>query len=181
MADAVPNEVTRVVRRIILPGCEKDYDDWLRRFRPVLRDAPGYLSTTVIVPGENQNIRYIVHRFTDATSMEAWENSATRLKLLEEANKYSQPYYEKATGLETWFAIPGMHAIVPPPRWKMALVTFPAAYLLSLFTILILKLISASLPLTITNLIVTTVLVFGLTYFAMPTLSILLKRWLYPL
>jgi len=112
--------------------------------------------------------------------MEAWERSATRRKLLEEANQYSSPHYEKATGLETWFAIPGMHAIVPPPRWKMAFVTFPAAYLLSLFTILILKLISASLPLTITNLVVTTVLVFGLTYFAMPTLSVLLKRWLYP-
>src|SRR5208282_5147288 len=159
MVSAVPNEVTHVVRRTILPGHEKDYDDWLRRFLAVLRDTPGYLSTTVIVPNENTNVRYIVHRFTDAASMEAWDDDETRHKLLEEVNRYSSPYYEHATGLETWFAIPGIHAIVPPPRWKMALVTFPAAYILSFAANLIFKPIFVIMPLPVNNLIMTLTLV----------------------
>lgn len=69
---------------------------------------------------ENPNMRYIVRRFTDAASTEAWERSETRRKLLEEVSQYSRPHYEKATGLETWFTLPGLHAIVAPPRWKVA-------------------------------------------------------------
>ena len=180
MADNVPNEVTRVVRRTIIPGHESDYDDWLRRFLAVLRGASGYLSTTVIVPSENQNARYIIHRFTDVASLEAWERAEERSKWLDEADKYSKPHYEKATGLETWFALPGMHAVVAPPKWKMAFATFPAAYLLSFCASLILRPILVSLSLVASNLIMTLILVIGLTYFLMPTFSRLLRSWLYP-
>jgi len=175
-----PMEVTQVIRRNIIPGHEGQYDDWLRKFMVALREVPGYLSTTVIVPNENPNSRYIVHRFTDETSMINWEKSETRRKLLEEANRYSTPRYEKATGLETWFAIPGLHAIVPPPRWKMALLTFPPAYVLAYVANLIFKPIFVVMPLPVNNLIMTLTLVIGLTYFAMPLMSRLLKKWLYP-
>jgi hypothetical protein len=40
--------------------------------------------------------------------------------------------YEEPSSLETWFAIPGLGAVQPPPRWKMALVTTPTAYVLIL-------------------------------------------------
>jgi len=180
MTSTVPKEVTQVVRRNIIAGHEDQYDDWLRRFMIGLRGVPGYLSTTVIVPKENPNSRYIVHRFTDDASMDTWEKSETRQKLLEEANQYSTPHYEKATGLETWFAIPGLHAIVPPPQWKMALLTFPAAYILSFAASLIFKPIFAVMPLPVNNLIMTLTLVIGLTYFAMPLLSRLFRKWLYP-
>jgi len=125
-------------------------------------------------------MRYIVHRFTDAASMEAWGRSETRCKLLKEVNQYSAPHYEKATGLETWFMLPGLHAIVAPPRWKMALVTLVAAYILSFSANLLLNPILVLMPLPASNLIVTLILVIGLTYFLMPTFSRLLRHWLYP-
>jgi len=125
-------------------------------------------------------VRYIVHRFADAASMETWEKSETRAKLLQEANQYSKPFYEKATGLETWFTVPGLHAIVAPPRWKMAMITMVAAYFLSLIASIILGPFLIRLPLPASNLIMTLILVIGLTYFLMPSLSNLLKRWLYP-
>ena len=56
------------------------------------------------------------------------ENSQQSLELIEEANKCSTRYYERATGLETWFTLPYLKAIVAPPKWKMAIVTFIAAY-----------------------------------------------------
>ena len=122
--------VTSVISRSIKPGYEKDYDDWLRRYLTFERRAPGYLGTTIILPGgTSSNLRYIIHRFTDKASMEAWENSQEAQKLLEEVNNYSTRHYETATGLETWFAIPDLKTVMAPlSRWKMAIVVFIAAY-----------------------------------------------------
>jgi hypothetical protein len=83
---------------------------------------------------------------------------------------------QRVTGMETWFSLPNLKTIGPPPRWKMAIVSFIGAYSISLLAQYILRLY---LPL-LTNIIMTIILVLGLTYFAMPVLSRLLRRWLYP-
>ena len=71
-----PKEVTTVISRNIKAGHEKDYDDWLRRYMISEREVPGYLGTTIIAPGgSNSSVRYIVNRFADRTSLDAWENS----------------------------------------------------------------------------------------------------------
>ena len=71
MASNYQNEVTSVISRKIKPGHEKDYDDWLRRYLIYERKAPGYLGTTIILPGGSRStLRYIIHRFINRTSME---------------------------------------------------------------------------------------------------------------
>ena len=42
-------EVTVVVSRKIKRGCEKDYDEWLRRLLILGRKTPGYVGTTTIM------------------------------------------------------------------------------------------------------------------------------------
>ena len=144
-----------------------------RRFR-------GYLGTTIIASGgNNSSVRYVINRFADQASLDAWENSEELHKLKEEANKYSTPYLQKATGLETWFTLPDLKAIVPPPKWKMAIVAFIGAYCISSLASFILGPYLGLQPLLF-NLFMTIILVIGLTYFAMPLLSRLLRRWLYP-
>ena len=60
------NEVTTVICRKIGPSHEKDYDDWVRRYLTAERKAPGYLGTTIIIPGGNKSLfRYIIRRFTN--------------------------------------------------------------------------------------------------------------------
>ncbi|MGC1933337.1 MAG: hypothetical protein WA667_30555 [Candidatus Nitrosopolaris sp.] len=117
--------------RNVKSGRQKDYDDWLERYLTSERKAPGYLGTTIIIPGGSKSsLRYIIHRFTDKAAMETWENSRESLKLLEEVNNYSERHHETATGLETWFALPELKtqiSVTPPPRWKMAIVVFIAA------------------------------------------------------
>jgi antibiotic biosynthesis monooxygenase (ABM) superfamily enzyme len=114
--------VTSLISRSIKPGYEKDYDDWLRRFLEFERKALGYLGTTVVLPGStNSNIRYIIRRFTDKASMDIWDNSPEVQRLLQEANRYSTRHYETATGLETWFMLPNLKPVMPPPRWKWQL------------------------------------------------------------
>ena len=41
-------EVTVVVSRKIKRGCEKDYDEWLRRLLILGRKTPGYVGTTTV-------------------------------------------------------------------------------------------------------------------------------------
>src|SRR6476469_6748821 len=167
-------EVTVVVNIRIKPGFEKDYDKWLERFLVSVRKVPGYLGTTTInETGTDSSARHIIHRFRDKASLEAWENSQELHKQTEEVNKYSTPYLQKATGLETWFTLPGSKAILPPPKWKMAIVAFFGAYCISLLASFILRSILGLHPLLF-NLFMTIIMVIGLTYFAMPLLSRLL-------
>ena len=174
-------DVTIVISRKIKAGCEKQYDDWLRRFLMLEKNIPGYVETTIITQGGTDSaIRHIIHKFSDTASLDAWEKSDEYLKQIEEANKYST-YYDRATGLETWFTLPDLKTIVAPPKWKMAIATFIGAYCISSLVTLFLTLdpyIRQSPYLV--NTIMTTILVVGLTYFAMPILSRLLRRWLYP-
>ena len=73
------------------------------------RKAPGYLGTTIIVPGGSKSpLRYIISRFTDKDTMEAWDNSEESLTLIEEADNYSTGHYETSTALETWFTLPDL-------------------------------------------------------------------------
>src|SRR5437764_11163910 len=129
---------------------------------------PGYRGTTTIMEtGTTSSVRPIIHRFRDNGSLDTWENSQELHEQTEEVNKYSTPYLQKATGLETWFTLPDLKAIVPPPKWKMAIATFIGAYCISLLASLILRPYVGSQPLLF-NLFMTIVLVIGLTYFAMP-------------
>lgn len=146
---------------------KRDYDDLLQRYLTFERRAPGYLERTIMLPGGTSlNVRYIIHRFTDKASMGAWENSKEAQKLLEEVNNYSTRYYETATGLETWFALPGLKTVVAPPRWKMTIVVFIAAYTISSLSRSILNPLRGHWPLLVNNIIFTAILVPSLTYFA---------------
>jgi uncharacterized protein len=171
-------DFTEIICRNIAPGHEKDYDDWLQRFMMSERQFPGYIGTTIIAPGGNiSSVRYIVNRFVDQASLNVWENSEEAIRLMDEVSKYSTR--ERVTGLETWFNLPNLKTVVAPPRWKMAIVSFIGAYGISSLAQYILGLYLGQMPL-LTNILMTIILVIGLTYFAMPLLSRLLQGWLYP-
>ena len=177
------NEVTTVICRKIRPGHEKDYDDWLQRYLRLERNAPGYIGATIIIPGGSKSpLRYIIRRFADKTAMERWDNSEESLRLLKEANDYSTRYYDTSTGLETWFTLPDLKTLSqsPPPRWKMAIVIFFAAYAISSLSRSILNPFIGQWPMLGNAVIYTAILVVLLTYFALPIANRLLRHWLYP-
>jgi antibiotic biosynthesis monooxygenase (ABM) superfamily enzyme len=177
------NEVTTVICRKIKPGHEKDYNDWVQRYLTLERKAPGYLGTTIIVPGGSKSpLWYIIRRFADKAAMERWDNSEESLRLLKEANNYSTRHYDTSTGLETWFTLPDLKTLSqsPPPRWKMAIVIFFAAYAISSVSRYILTPFIGQWPLLGNAVIYTAILVVSLTYFALPIGNRLLRHWLYP-
>ncbi len=177
------SEVTTVICREIKPGREKDYNDWVKRYLILERKAHGYLGTTIIIPGGSKSsLRYIIRRFTDKDAMDAWDNSDESLKLIEEANNYSTRHYETSTGLETWFTLQELKTLsqTPPPRWKMTIVIFFAAYAISSISRYILSPFIGQWPLYANAVIFAGLLVVSLTYFALPIANRLLRRWLYP-
>src|SRR5919205_3757354 len=162
--ERAPKEVTVVVSRKIKHGCEKDYDEWLRRLLILVRKVPGYVGTTTIMhDGTDSAVRHIIYRFSDKASLDAWENSEELRKLIEEVNNYSTPYSQKATGLETWFTLPDLKAIVAPPKWKMTIVAFIGSYCISSLAQYILSFFLGQQPLLF-NMFMNIILVIGLTF-----------------
>ena len=54
-------------------------------------------------------MRYVINRWADKASLDAWENSEEALKLMEELNQVYT--YERATDLETWFTLSDLKTI----------------------------------------------------------------------
>jgi antibiotic biosynthesis monooxygenase (ABM) superfamily enzyme len=172
---------TSVVTREVSPGHEPDYDDWARRLVAEAARLPGYEGSTLVGPPRGDaGRRMLIMRFSDRDSLRRWNDSGRRKSLTAEADRFSSHVYEEPSSLETWFTIPGMGAVEPPPRWKMALVTTPAAYVLILLILLALAPVTDDLPFALRDAVVTVLMVVALTWVAMPLLTRLLRRWLYP-
>jgi antibiotic biosynthesis monooxygenase (ABM) superfamily enzyme len=122
---------TAVITREIFPGRERDYQEWSRRQLAAARRLPGYQGATLVGPPHSEpGRRMLIMRFSDKQSLRRWVDSDERKSLTAEAADFSHHVYEEPSSLETWFAIPGTGTVEPPPRWKMALATTPAAYVL---------------------------------------------------
>jgi antibiotic biosynthesis monooxygenase (ABM) superfamily enzyme len=172
---------TAVITREIFPGREPDYQQWSQRMVAAVARLPGYQGATLIGPPQGEPGRHmLILRFADRPSLQRWNDSEERKALTAESDAFSRHVYEEPSSLETWFAIPGMGAVEPPPRWKMALATTPAAYVLIVAILAILSPISESWPFAATNAVVTVLMVVLLTYVAMPTVTRLFRPWLYP-
>lgn len=92
---------------------------------------------------------------------------------LKEANDYSTTDYDTSTALETWLTLPDLKALTqsPPPRWKMAIVIFFAAYAISSLSRSILNPFLGQWPMLGNVVVYTAILVVSLTYFALPKKS----------
>ena len=85
------------------------------------------------------------------------------------------------TGLETWFNLPHYNgAIIPPPRYKMALISWLAIYPLVLVILELLNPILIILPIPLRAAIITLISITSMTYFLMPHIVRLFSAWLYP-
>jgi uncharacterized protein len=177
-----PDEgATELISREIRDGHETEYDEWLRRMLTLKRQYPGYLGTTVISPGGGKSsLRYVVTRFRDEETLESWRKSTDRARLLEEVREYSTPYFGAATGLETWFGLPGRGSFVPPARWKMTIITLVAAIAISFTSRFLLDPYLSGWGLLLSTLFFTTILVVSLLYLVLPGLTRLFRGWLYP-
>jgi antibiotic biosynthesis monooxygenase (ABM) superfamily enzyme len=175
--------VSVLFSRRVKSGREHDYQAWARGVTAVARTFPGHLSASALnIPGSGDY--HTLYTFADRASLDAWLGSSERAHWMAHVGDLTETTArpQKATGLETWFALPGPGIAVmePPPRWKMWLVTVAAIYPLILILFGVLAPRIAAWPLPLRALVFPLVLVTLMTYAVMPALALLLRRWLTP-
>lgn len=181
MRDHSDSPATALITREVYPGREPDYDDWSRRFLHAVGRVAGYQGATFVGPPHKEpGRRMLILRFADKASLRRWVDSEQRKTLTAESDAFSRHVYEEPSSLETWFTIPGLGAVSPPPRWKMALVTLGAIVpLVLLMNLTVLPLLSGW-PLVARTLVFSGTLTGLMTWVVMPRMTRLLHRWLYP-
>ena len=171
---------TAVVARKIKRGRELEYEEWLGRVSSALHGAPGYDGMTAISsPDPQGSVKTLLIRFVSAKALSDWEHSSIRHMLADEGNRFSTAYYQTAPGVESFFLVPGS---LPPPRWKMCLLTIPAVYLLlNVVLALLVRLVPglAEWPAQIRMIPVVCIMTVLLTYAGLPALSKLFAPWLF--
>ena len=174
-------DVTVVVSRNVFQGHEHDYDDWVRRMVAAAKEAPGNKGVTMLMPSPGKaGLYHLVLRFHDEKSVHQWETSYIRQKLSHEADAFSRRSRQEATGLETWFSIPECPELETPARWKMAVVTFIAVYILASIIVPVLDIVFEGVNFFLINVLTTVLLVGILTWAVMPWFSrYVFRKWLY--
>ena len=174
--DTVHCAVTRQVK----PGCERAYEEALREFaRESLRE-PGATGVHLIapVPG-TQGCEYGIlrsfesqaacDRFYESERFRNWQEQSAAMVV-------GEPVRRRLHGLEAFFR-DARHS--PPPRWKMAIVTWLGVFPSVLLWSSLVPRILAGLPhlaiVAITNVFVVITLAWGV----MPVLTRLFNRWLH--
>ncbi|TFI54867.1 antibiotic biosynthesis monooxygenase [Mastigocladus laminosus UU774] len=175
-------QVTAIISHIIRPGREQGYEEWFRGIAADARKFKGHLGVSTIRPRDRVHPEYVVIlKFDRYDNLKTWLESDVRRDWIERL----QPLIEKPeaiqtlTGLETWFTLPKQPLQSPPPRYKMALVTWLGVSVTLAVVSRLLSPLLSGLPILLNQLITTGLVVALLTYVIMPRLTQLLQRWLY--
>ena len=172
--------VTTVFSWTVEQDKERLFKHLMHDIHKVARTFPGHMGVTTLRSPAHKESFQTVLRFDNATHLEAWLNSPIRQKMMKPLEEIVNTDASiKATGLETWFEIPGQ-LLTPPPRWKMVITTFIAIYPLSLLFSLFLAPHIATWPTIVRALFLPVFAPITLTYLFMPILTRrVFKRWLY--
>ena len=178
--DAVP--VTVLVARKIRRGQEKQFEAALAQLREILENQPGFQEFKAYQPGTAEDEHKVVLSFDNAADLALWQQSPQRktwllqIKPLEEAPPRAQIH----TGLESWFALPEQEGLAPPPKHKMALVTWLAVFPLITLVNYLLAPRLEWMPIWLRSAIISALLVTLMTSAVMPFMTRRMAKFLYP-
>lgn len=181
VADDLP--VTVDVSRRVKPGCEETFEEFISGITAAAMTFEGHLGVNIFRPFDPANPQYrIIFKFDRMSNLRRWEESEVRREWLARAESLTlgSPVTQILTGLETWFTLPAQRAVVPPPRYKMALLTWLAVFPLISGINALFGPVLNQLPPLIRSLVLTAVLVPLMTYLVMPRMTRLFAQWLYP-
>ena len=168
------------ITRRVRPGCEAEFQRALQEFFQASFAHGGVLGASMLTPPPGSDSREfgILRTFANEADRDAFYESPMfkawdeRAKTLTEG----EPVYRQLHGLEAWFRSP--HE--PPPRWKMAVVTFLGVFPLAMILNLTISPMIRSLNFVLSNAVFNACVVAGLTWLVMPVLTWLFRGWLNP-
>jgi uncharacterized protein len=177
--------ITILVTRSPCQGNQQEFERALSETIDAALKFPGHLGVTVLKPQTEESREYqILVKFASELDYQKWYRSPEAAYWFEILNRLEEKpaNLETMTGIETWFVVnraSTSRPIIPPPRYKMAIVTWIAIFALIVIINLLLGSFLASLPMLLRSFILTVVLVVLMTYVVMPRMTKLFSRWLY--
>lgn len=169
--------ITRVVRE----GKEAEFEEAIKRFVARSLDHHGTTGAHLLRPTDASRPREygILRSFRSEKHMQEFYDSELFAQWRTEVAELveGEPIHRKLHGLEAFFR--GTRTQTPPPRWKMALVTWLGVFPVVLLWSRVLPPFLPSLnPIAVTAW-VTGVAVVTLTWLVMPALTRSFARWLH--
>ncbi|MDB5929865.1 MAG: hypothetical protein JWR60_1572 [Polaromonas sp.] len=185
MSKPIHHAVTVLISRRVKLGHEADFERVMDQITAVAGTFSGYLGAQLVRPGDEQDVEdslyHVVLAFDNQENLQAWQSSPARSLGVAAAAPYieGQTMIREMSGLAHWFQVPSGSKQTPPPRWKVAVVTWlgicPTVYVVFLLFGNLLAPWSL-LP----RVMFLTLLVVGLmTWLVAPQLTRLFKPWLY--
>jgi len=184
--DKPAGAVTVLITRRVKAGHEAAFERSSGDMTAAASAFPGYLGGQLIRPeaedgSDDPALYHVVFAFDSAAHLQGWQQSPTRsLGLAAIAPHIESQTVRQVSGLGYWFAAPVGPKQNPPPRWKVAVVTwlgiFPTVYFLFLSVAPFL----AEWPLLPRVMLLTALVVLLMTWLVAPQLTRWLKPWLYP-
>lgn len=177
-----PPVTVSIVRRV-KPGCERAFEEFVSGITAAAMTFEGHLGATIIRPSHPTLPEYhIIFKFDRRSNLEKWQKSECRRQWIarEKVLIIGSPTVEVITGLETWFTLSFSQAIIPPPRYKMAAITFIAIFPLIKIVSYYFRPHLVSLPTLLQEMLATGLIVLLMTYVVMPRMTRLFAFWLYP-
>jgi len=172
-----------VVTRRVKPGREQEFEEWVSGILAAANKYPGYLGSEILRPIDPEDNEYqIITRFDHESNLHAWETSEERQGWLRKSRPLLQEEerFNILTGLETWFTLPSRPGEPPPPRYKMAIVTWLGIFPVVTVLFFLLGPWLNLLPTVLRTLVLTAMIVTLMTYVVMPRLTRHFAFWLYP-
>ena len=176
------DEVTVVWSRRAKPGCEAALGNVIDRLAKAMAKAPGYEGVAILRPQPGHpSIYTMVAHFASQADLDTWVSSEDRGRLYAEAEEVSVGGLDvqQAAGLEAWFQMPGQPLVVPPPRYKMAVITWVALFPLLVLANLIATALLSHTPPLVRLIPVSVVLIALMTWVVMPQMTKWFRFWLY--
>jgi antibiotic biosynthesis monooxygenase (ABM) superfamily enzyme len=171
--------VTIDIIQQVKPGCESKFEQVLTDLIAAAESFDGHLGANVFRTDSEYRV---VFKFNHLTSLQQWETSAIRRKLLDRAERFTvgKGKFQVLTGLETWFTLSPQQAVIPPSRYKMLIVTCLAAFPTINAINVVLQPLLQQLPILLRSLATVVTLLTLMTYVIMPRMTKLFAAWLYP-
>jgi antibiotic biosynthesis monooxygenase (ABM) superfamily enzyme len=166
-----------VLERQVRPGGSHEaFASWVHQLLESAGATGALQGSSVLRSGDKY---FVLLRFASRKDLDGWHGSPAAAALLRRGEELAESADHPLvrSGLETWFTIPGLGtAPKPPPRWKMALVTWLA---LLPQVLLLGRVVPQEWPTLLKAAVSTAIPVILLTWLLMPNLTRLLQRWLY--
>lgn len=178
--------VTVLITRRVKAGHETAFEKSMNDMTAAASTFAGYLGGQLVRPddegsGDEVNLYHVVFAFDSPEHLQAWQTSPTRSLGLAAITPHIEGQTQhQVSGLGHWFAAPVGPKQAPPPRWKVAVVTWlgicPTVYAL----FLTLAPLLADWPLLPRVMLITMLVVLLMTWLVAPRLTSWLKPFLYP-